>query len=165
MATIRFYYAMAASAVLGLSVYETMGGKCCADLAVSEDNQSMKQLLHLTRLPTIKEMVKVNAGVIVSQVESMKPEWFYHRIGAEKRKEDKRKERVLKDNKDKYIPKHFSKEIEGTLMHELLELAWLTRVETRAGFKECHGNFEVLWEQAEVGWKEFVQLGAGEGRS
>ena len=53
--TVRFYYAMALSAVLGLSTYETMGASCCRNMAVSESNISFKRLLHLTGLPSLRE--------------------------------------------------------------------------------------------------------------
>jgi hypothetical protein len=117
----------------------------------------MKELLSFTQMPTIKEMARTNARVIVSQSESMKPEWFHHQIGAEKRKEDRRKERILKDKKERYIPKHFAKIIEGTLMHELLELAWLNSEQVREGFNRSGSNFVKVWGEAEKGWAEFKE--------
>ena len=67
----------------------------------------MKQLLFLTGLPTIKQLVIDNSRVIISQVEAMKPEWFIHPRRRTALKESKRKEKIIQ----LLIPYHVSNNI------------------------------------------------------
>ena len=58
---------MALSAILGLTAYETLGACCCKNMSVSEDNESLKKLLRITGLPSLKSLAIQDARTFVKQ--------------------------------------------------------------------------------------------------
>ena len=79
----RFYHAMAAATILGLSTYETMGAGCCSTQAVSRDNSKYKQLLDICGLSTIDDMTIVDARSTCIQVMRVRTQWFIFPEGVE----------------------------------------------------------------------------------
>jgi hypothetical protein len=63
--TIRFYYAMAVSAVANLSAYETLGASCCANQSVGEGNGSYELLLQITGFQSIRQLAIKQAKSII----------------------------------------------------------------------------------------------------
>ena len=153
--TVRFYYAMAAAAIVGLTAYDVVGAKCCAMLSVSRTNLSMKKLLFLTELPTMLEMAVASAKVIVAQVDGMKPEWFHHANRRYRLREQERRSRVFLAGEGRYIPRYISPKCSDTLIHDIHKLSAFN-VDTlhEEEFVICTGNFRNLWDEALLGWEE-----------
>ena len=74
--TIRFYYVMASSAVLGLNAYDIVGSSCCKRMTVKGDNKEYLHLLDIVDLPTIKKMALVDSVSTVRQVAELVPDFF-----------------------------------------------------------------------------------------
>ena len=74
--TLRFYYVMAASAIIRLDARYILGGAICKKMSVTEANPRYLQLLKVTGLPSIKDMALTDAVATVKQVVRVKPEFF-----------------------------------------------------------------------------------------
>ena len=62
--TIRFYYAMALSSILDMTVYETLGAACCKNASVSASAASFQKLLEITGMPSLRNIAIVDAGLV-----------------------------------------------------------------------------------------------------
>ena len=74
--TLRFYYGMALSSILGLSAYETLGAACCKNMSVSEENKAFKKLLHVIGHPSLSELAIEDAKIFINQTRDIHPDWF-----------------------------------------------------------------------------------------
>ena len=121
--TIRFYYGMALSAVLGLTAYETLGAACCKNTSVSEGNESFKKLLKITGLPSLKQLAIVDAMTFIKQTWLSKRHMLLPEGERLKEKEIERYEK-LKDKKkvNQFFPKFCARKYENTLVHDCWKL-------------------------------------------
>ena len=126
--TIRFYYGMALSAILGLTAYETLGACCCKNMSVSEDNESLKKLLRITGLPSLKSLAIQDARTFVKQVWISNSELFMPEGVRLKAKEIERYEKAKKDNKP-FFPKFCAKAYEKTLLWDCWRLVKEANIE------------------------------------
>ena len=74
--TIRFYYAMALSSILDMTVYETLGAACCKSASVSESAASFKKLLEITGMPSLRKIAIDDARIFIRQCIEIEPLWF-----------------------------------------------------------------------------------------
>jgi len=70
---------MAAISVFGLDAYEVLGSGPCKAQAVVHNNETYIAVLNFLGLPTLEQMSKASANIIVKQVYSIKPEFFCRR--------------------------------------------------------------------------------------
>jgi len=173
--TVRFYYAMALSSILGLSVYETMGAACCKSMSVSEGNKSFDKLLRLTGQPSLRRIAMKDAWVFVRQCIEIEREWF---LPENERLREKELEREVecKKKKAEYFPKFVAREMQGSLVEDCWLLARGHRVENseldsaqrilsspkRIKLKKGERVFEKFWKMAVLRVKE---VSGGEVRS
>ena len=130
---IRFYHAMAASAILGLSTYEVMGAGCCDNQSVTVGNKKYLELIEMCKLQTIDDMAIIDARSTIRQVFHLRKSWFsrYNRSA---------------DLDNNGIPCSISKDIKGTLIHDLFHFA---RKKTRLEMKlrETDLIFSAVWSK------------------
>ena len=84
---LRFYYAMAIAATLGLNAAEIFNLKICASASVSENSEMYKFLIRDTGFPSLLEMVKMDAYSLILQWVKLEP-WMFPEpvLGATSRK-------------------------------------------------------------------------------
>ena len=120
--TIRFYYGMAVSAIMGLTAYETLGASCCKRCSVAEGCDSMTKLLKLSGMPTIREIASQDAQTFIRQTQQIKPKWFLPKNSRLASKEMER-EKECKTKKMNYFPKYCSEVRRDTLVYDCWNLA------------------------------------------
>ena len=147
--TVRFYYMMACSSIIGLNAFTTLGGGCCFRQSTKFTND-VKKLLQMCDLPSILEMSVNNAKSTITQTRGMKPELFQHGTKREQKAEEnafqvfvsnrtKRREAwrqndlsTPRDDNDRdfittyekhYIPKNVNRIFKDTLVQNVHELA------------------------------------------
>ena len=122
--TIRFYYGMGVSAILGMTAYETLGASCCKSMRVSEDSKALKLLLEITGMPSLKELAETDARTFIKQCVEIKPDWFLPNNERVAIKEIERKKSCIEEGK-KYFPKFCSLE-KNTLAWQCWEIVKLS---------------------------------------
>ena len=120
--TIRFYYSMALSSILGLTAYETVGASACRSQSVAESSESYKHLLRITGQPSIRSMAVQDATTFIRQAALINADWFLPEGDRLKDKEIKRREEVLGENK-KFYPKFCAKAKDGSLVYDCWKMA------------------------------------------
>ena len=121
MNTVRFYYAMAASAIIGLNACQTVGANCCKNLSVAEGNASMERLLKFTGLPSLRQIAEENAVTVISQMLKIDPKYFSASMKKADQEEALRKEECEK-NEEPYYPRFCSKKYNKSLVHAIWKL-------------------------------------------
>ena len=119
--TLRFYYGMSVSAILGLTAYETLGATCCKNMTVTSKNDSMKKLLAYLELPTLEQLAIKDSRVVVSQICSIHPEWFLPKNRRLAKKESERKEKCAENGID-YYPIFCNLKFKDTLVFDCWNL-------------------------------------------
>ena len=74
--TIRFYYTLCLSAVLGLTGYETVGAVSMMNNSVLFSNSFYRKMLIITGMPSLKDMAIDSARTIIDQTFHLKHEYF-----------------------------------------------------------------------------------------
>ena len=88
--TLRFYYAMGISAVVGETAMGTLGASCCRNMSVTTDNMRMKKLLEMVGVKSLEEIAMTDAVATVKQVEKLRPQWFQNSSGSRRRHKPER---------------------------------------------------------------------------
>ena len=78
---LRFYYAMAVSAVLRINALDVLGPTCCRSRSVTSSNNDMKRLLRKTGFPSLLSMAQTDAVATVRQVHKIWPAFFENPSG------------------------------------------------------------------------------------
>ena len=73
---VRFYYVMAASAILGLNAYDIVGASCCNNMSVKDQNSEYKHLLEVVGLPSLERMAQKDSVATVKQVADIYPDFL-----------------------------------------------------------------------------------------
>ena len=143
--TVRFYYMMTCSAIIGLNAFTTLGGSCCFRQSTKFTND-VKKLLQMCGLPSILEMSVNNAKSTITQTRGMKPELFFSGTKREQKSEqvaflefvsnrnkrreswrvDQTRQTPLNSNfkhEKHYIPKATNRSFDNTLVHHVHKLA------------------------------------------
>ena len=74
--SIRFYYSLCLSSILGLDGYEALGASCCSNQSVTEDNAFYKKMLVFIGMPSLKDMSITSARTIINQVFEIDHKYF-----------------------------------------------------------------------------------------
>ena len=80
---LRFYYTMAVASILKLNAYDIVGGGCCKNMAVANDNKDYLHVLSVTDLPTVRQMAMKDSVSAVRQVSKIVPEFFSNDVVSE----------------------------------------------------------------------------------
>ena len=136
--TIRFYYGMGLSSIIGMTAYETLGASCCKNMRVSADSKAMKLLLDLTGMPSMKEIAVTDARVFIRQCMEIKSEWFLPLNERQAEKESERKQKCVEKG-ETYFPKYCSLQ-NDSLARQCWELVKNSNANDHKGAKNSKNN-------------------------
>ena len=172
--TTRYYYILAASAILGLNAFTTIGASCCFKQSTKFTND-VKKVLQMCDLPSILEMTANNAKSIITQARDMDPDMFKNGSKREwKREQDKfdefceirkrrdeawklddsQREQLFRGSYDRFFtPNKVNYEFKGTLVDDVLKLAKLSITEIQLETRSHNlPDFRHMIEQANISW-------------
>ena len=112
--TVRFYYSMAMSAILGLSAAEALNLSCCKNKSVKSGNKYYQRLLSETGLPSLEEISCRDAVSVTHQVSLIKPEWY--------RRGTSRQQTSARIRGESGLTTAVKSELKGTLISEIFLL-------------------------------------------
>ena len=161
--TLRFYYAMGLSAVVGETTMGTLGASCCKSQSVGEDSKRMKALRGLVGVKSLREIAMTDAVSTVRQVQKLRPVWFMRGVSKRTRR-GVQKLGVEQDQNSRFEIKHESvakaglpQQISEEIFHSNALIAEIWRMacdkvisdSTQYPKVEAVHKFEELWLLAE----------------
>ena len=114
--TLRFYYAMGISAVVGETAMGTLGASCCKNMSVTSENLRMKKLLVMVGVKSLEDIAMTDAVATIKQVAKLRPNWFHNASTSRSRRKPERL--GISNSLDRF----------NSVTHEAVDLAELPKV-------------------------------------